>query len=70
MSGHEWEDDDEWLDFTNEWLYDNDDCPPCDIYIDQENEQIKSGCGCHDDLDFNQDREIWEGIVFELTNED
>lgn len=61
---------DELEDFTNDWLYDNDECPPCGIGIDHENKQIGSGCGCHDHLDYDRDREEWESIVSILTEED
>ena len=69
MSGHEWEDDDRWLDFTNEWLSENEDLPPCDIYVNHKEQKIESSCGCHDGLDYHNNREEWESIVFELENE-
>ncbi len=57
---------DAWDEFTNEWLYENDNCPPCQISIT--NGVVKSSCGCHDHLDYNKDREEVESIITELMN--
>lgn len=58
------EDQDDWDDFCSEWLYSNDECPPCQISV--ENNVVSSGCGCHDHLDYVIDREEIEGIIEEL----
>ena len=59
----------EWEEFTNGWLSDNDDRPPCDIYIDHKTKTVHSGCGCHDNLHYHNDRKIWEDIISKLTHE-
>ena len=59
----------ELIQFCDEWLSEHEECPPCDIYIDHKNQEILSSCGCHDHLDYHEDREEWEDIVTELTNE-
>ena len=55
---------DMFADFTNEWLYSHDECPPCAIYINHTTKEVASGCGCHDDLSYEEGLEIKD----ELTN--
>jgi hypothetical protein len=49
---------DEWydafLDHTNEWLYQNDECPPCAIYINHKTKEVRSSCGCHDGAEYSE----------------
>jgi len=40
------------------WLYDNDQCPPCAIYVDLTNHEVSSGCGCHDDLTYEEGLDV------------
>lgn len=40
-------DDDIALDACHKWLYENDDCPPCAIHVNEDGTG-SSGCGCHD----------------------
>lgn len=58
------DEDNEWMDFTNEWLYENDELPPCQISV--WNGVVESSCGCHDYLDIDKDREEIEDIITEL----
>jgi hypothetical protein len=60
------DDQDEWELFTNDWLYENDNCPPCQLEIFEG--RVCSMCGCHDHLDYNKDREEVEEIINELMN--
>jgi hypothetical protein len=65
----EWEEEgeqDEWDDFTHSWLYENDECPPCQISI--VDGVVGSGCGCHDHLNYENDRKEVEDIIMELEN--
>ena len=40
---------DEIEDHCNEWLYNHDECPPCEIHVKKDG-QVSSGCGCHDGI--------------------
>jgi hypothetical protein len=48
-------------DHCYKWLYDNDECPPCQIYVEygEDGKVIDCGssCGCHDHYDLDQDQE-------------
>lgn len=46
------------------WLYDNDDCPPCELHIIAN--QVCSPCGCHSHLDYEQNKDEVEGIIEKL----
>lgn len=60
---------DQWEEFTNEWLYANDECPPCQI--DVKDGKVGSGCGCHDGLSLEEDKEEVEAIIDKLmTHQD
>jgi hypothetical protein len=52
----------EFEDFTGEWLYENDECPPCQIHIDDDM-VVSSRCGCHDGKDYIKDREDIENTI-------
>ena len=52
--------------FSNDWLYENDSCPPCKIYI--VDGVVRSICGCHDHLDYEKDREEILKIIDMLMN--
>ena len=56
----------EFEDFTNEWLYENDECPPCQIHIGADMKAY-SKCGCHDGKDLVNDREDIENTIAWLT---
>ncbi len=60
------EEQDEFEDLTNLWLYDNDECPPCEIGFGPDM-KVESSCGCHDHLDYVKDREDIENIILWLT---
>jgi len=49
--------------YTNDWLYSNDDCPPCEIHITKDGE-VSSRCGCHDNID----DDTRNGVLYELTS--
>lgn len=49
---------------SDEWLYENDNCPPCELEI--KDGKVSSGCGCHDHLDYELDKEEVEEIIGEL----
>ena len=58
--------EDEVTDHCNEWLYENDECPPCEIHVSKMGE-VSSGCGCHDHLDPIQESEEIQDILIELS---
>ena len=58
----ECEDTPELEEILNEWLYENDECPPCGIYIKKDGSS-KSSCGCNDNLDKEQIRDIVEELT-------
>ena len=59
------DDQNEWDDFTNEWLSEqSDDLPSCQIDIN--NGKVESMCGCHDHLSLDTDREEVEDIINDL----
>ena len=53
-------------DHCNTWLYENDDCPPCQIHVYKDG-RVGSGCGCHDHLDPVQESEEIQDILIELS---
>ena len=58
------EDNDELTDKLDTWMYENDDCPPCEIYVKRDTKgkiiKVQSGCGCHDHLDPNDPDDLEE----------
>jgi hypothetical protein len=54
--------DDDAEQYANDWLYENDECPPCAIHLYKDG-TVGSGCGCHDNL---TDPEVIDSIVKEL----
>ena len=58
--------EDKVIDHCNEWLYENDECPPCCIHVSKDGE-VSSGCGCHDHLDPVQESEEIQDILTELS---
>lgn len=46
------------------WLYDNDDCPPCELHIIDN--QVCSPCGCYSHLDYERDKDEVEDIIEKL----
>ncbi len=58
----ECEGDEELEERLSEWMSENEQRPPCAIYVDKEG-CAQSGCGCHDDLTSSEVQEV----LIELT---
>lgn len=62
---------DEGYDYSNSWLYENDDCPPCAIHINHTTKEVSSGCGCHDNLPYKEGLDKKQALIshLKLTNQ-
>ena len=49
-----------------DWLYENDEKPPCQIHVNKDG-TVGSSCGCHDHLDPVQESDEISDILHELT---
>ncbi len=60
------DDVDSWVceDKAHDWLYDNDECPPCELHVIDN--QVVSPCGCHSHLDYKHDKDEVEDIIEKL----
>ena len=50
------------------WLYENDECPPCQIHVFKDG-TVTSSCGCHDHYDPVQENEELSDLLHGMTLE-